>query len=67
MTALRFRPGSDWAKLRFRGSPPREARNRDIVAKLDRGMTLQAVGDQYGISRQRVHQIRQRLEREGVQ
>jgi DNA-directed RNA polymerase sigma subunit (sigma70/sigma32) len=42
-------------------------RDRDIAAKLDRGMTFQAVGNQYGISRQRVHQIRQRLEREGMQ
>jgi DNA-directed RNA polymerase sigma subunit (sigma70/sigma32) len=54
-----------WLRL-LRPHGRNRQRERDIAAKCAVGMTLQAIGAQYGISRQRVHQIRQRLEREGV-
>ena len=35
-------------------------RNVAILEMLERGYTLQRVADEYGVSRQRIHQIRQR-------
>lgn len=32
-------------------------RDAEIIAKRDRGMTLQAIGDEYGLTRQRISQI----------
>ena len=40
-------------------------RNEKMVAKLAAGMTLQAIGEQHGISRERVRQIK--LSSKGIQ
>ena len=45
-----------------KGNPRKEPTKRDIriLALLEVGWTLQAVASKFGVSRQRVHQIRNR-------
>jgi hypothetical protein len=49
-------PGWTWGPLRP-GPMTDHARNADIIALRHDKMSLQKIGDLYGLSRQRVHQI----------
>lgn len=49
-------PGWDWGPFPP-GPPPKSSRNTDILRMRAGGASLQAIGDHYGLSRQRVHQI----------
>lgn len=49
-------PGWEWGPL-SPGPSPDVARNTEILTLRSQGVSLQRIGDQFGLSRQRVHQI----------
>jgi len=49
-------PGWEWGPLRP-GPTADAARNKEILTLRSQGVSLQRIGDQFGLSRQRVHQI----------
>lgn len=49
-------PGWEWGPL-SPGPGARTQRNADIIALRESGLSLAQIGEQYGLSRQRVHQI----------
>jgi hypothetical protein len=49
-------PGWEWGPLRP-GPTADAARNTEILTLRSQGVSLQRIGDQFGLSRQRVHQI----------
>jgi hypothetical protein len=49
-------PGWEWGPLRP-GPSADHARNAEILTLRSQGISLQRIGDQFGLSRQRVHQI----------
>ena len=49
-------PGWQWGPL-SPGPRARTERNTEIIAQRDAGLSLAQIGEQYGLSRQRVHQI----------
>ena len=48
---------ADWAWVLQPGPKSKSGRNTEIVAMRSSGVTLQVIGETYGLSRQRVHQI----------
>lgn len=54
--ALSEVPGWEWGPLRPGPAADLE-RNADILALRSQGFSLQGIGDRFGLSRQRVHQI----------
>jgi hypothetical protein len=54
--ALNQIPGWFWEALRP-GPPTDTARDSEIIALRQQGVSLQEIGDRFGLSRQRVHQI----------
>lgn len=49
-------PGWEWGPLRP-GPQADTVRNNEIMSLRSQGISLQRIGDQFGLSRQRVHQI----------
>lgn len=54
--ALNAVPGWEWGPLRP-GPAADVVRNSQIMALRSQGVSLQRIGDEFGLSRQRVHQI----------
>lgn len=55
-TQLADIPGWEWGPLRP-GPMADHQRNAEIMTLRSQGVSLQKIGDQFGLSRQRVHQI----------
>ena len=55
-TQLADVPGWEWGPLRP-GPVADHLRNAEILTLRSQGVSLQRIGDQFGLSRQRVHQI----------
>jgi hypothetical protein len=49
-------PGWEWGPLRP-GPRSDETRNTEIISMRSQGISLQKIGDTFGLSRQRIHQI----------
>ena len=49
-------PGWEWGPLRP-GPISDHARNNEILSLRSQGVSLQKIGDKFGLSRQRIHQI----------